>query len=321
MNRGSTQRVNSQGPRTGFTLIELLVVIAVIAVLMALLFPVVNRAREAGRRAKCVGNLRQMQTAWYAYAVDHDDYIVNGCPGTSAHPGTGRDNYGEGWLSGRRLYAPPPRSAAEGEAIMGAGALARYVGDVRAYRCPNRYRGLNYDVAVMFGWQWLNSYGIVPSMNTLPPEVWSRADPKVRPTRTIGRTVLYVKKTSELVHPGPSTRTVFADYGLPGAGYSDRFDGGPDSWWGFGGTPGILLGPDVPIHHSGGTCLSFADGHSEYWKWTDPNVMAWGQYWDKVVRYGPGFRSLTRPAELSMPLQCEDAARTFRAVWGVDPRK
>ena len=44
--------------RRGFTLIELLVVIAIIAILAAILFPVFARAREAGRKAACMSNLR-----------------------------------------------------------------------------------------------------------------------------------------------------------------------------------------------------------------------------------------------------------------------
>ena len=62
----------------GFTLIELLVVIAIIAVLMAILIPTLNRAREQGKRATCLSNLKQLQLAWVMYADDFDGKIVNG---------------------------------------------------------------------------------------------------------------------------------------------------------------------------------------------------------------------------------------------------
>lgn len=59
----------------GFTLIELLVVIAIIAILAAILLPALNSARERGRSASCVSNLKTFGSALQQYCADWDDYF------------------------------------------------------------------------------------------------------------------------------------------------------------------------------------------------------------------------------------------------------
>lgn len=260
--------------RVAFTLIELLVVIAVIAILMAILIPTLNKAREHGKRTVCWNNLRDLTLAWTLYADDNNGRIVNGEAGYD-RPGE-KAWIGAAWATDYRAVAPTPRPEKEQVMAIMAGALWPYSKNIKVYRCPTGRRGE------------LVTYTIMDSMN-------GRTSGRGLPASyREGKTVLWVRKLSDMVSPTPGERAVFLDEGKAS----------PDSyavhyplrqWW------------DAPMfRHSIGTCVSWADMHVSTWKWKEPQTRKLA--WDSEN----GLYSSNTPA--APP--AEDLKTVQRACWG-----
>ena len=243
----------SRDARTGFTLIELLVVIAIIAILAAILFPVFAQAREKARTISCLSNTRQMGTSILMYSQDYDELYPLAF---------GYDTGTNGWAWNFRLPVPtswgvPVNGRANASISNWINSTAPYTKNLQVLTCPS---GNNIGFA-----------GGNPYPNSTLPRAkvslsyngllmaYSQAGvatPSNLPMLTEGYGSAQIDGLSlafpALICSDASNRScTYQPCGGSGNGSSS-------AWFGtFGKNAGV---------HSGGSNLTFTDGHAKYRK-------------------------------------------------------
>jgi prepilin-type N-terminal cleavage/methylation domain-containing protein len=214
--------------KQAFTLIELLVVIAIIAILAAILLPVLSRAKERAQRVHCLNNQRQLSLGWQLYADEDSGILASNdwdfLDGNIAEATT------KSWVVGNATLDTAQTNIT-------TGSIFPYVKNIACYHCSTDQSFVQGTSTLT-----LRSYSLSCFMGG-PPADTDQWD--IRP----------VHHLTQILKPANSLTFIEEDSSSIDDGhflYSDTIA----AWF------------NIPAwRHSSGDTLSFADSHVEYWKW------------------------------------------------------
>ncbi len=255
--------------RQAFTLIEVLVVVAIIALLIAILLPALRRAREDARRTVCLHNLKMLGQCWVLYHTENQGNLVAGvAAGGEVDLGPPikvntewLKTHAPGWV---KYIGTRPKDQPVSTQLWGirTGALFRYTCTEAIYRCPHARE------------KELRTYSTNQGVNGYIDGAFSDNGVTVRWTDWVAQRIDALKT--------PSIRLAFFD------DFPENWDAcwmlspvSQDRWWN-----------PLSLRHDLGTTLTFADGHSERWLWTDPRTRKFAKIgwddWFKAEGLGSG---------------------------------
>jgi prepilin-type N-terminal cleavage/methylation domain-containing protein/prepilin-type processing-associated H-X9-DG protein len=234
----------------GFTLIELLLVIAIIAILAAMLLPVLNKAKIKAQAITCLANNKQFILAWTMYADDNQDALVMNVP-LNPDPLGPNGSWCDGWEN----WTPDNRDNTNTLLITKA-KLGPWVSrSTGIYKCPaDRYlcveNGQNMPRVRSFS---MNAFLEGFAYSRTRSSTWY---PGYLCYNTMGDIAGSL--------PGPVNLFVTAEE------HPDCID---DAW--------LITDPTTPnewfnlpaSYHNGALGVSFADGHAEIHKWRDARTI------------------------------------------------
>jgi prepilin-type N-terminal cleavage/methylation domain-containing protein/prepilin-type processing-associated H-X9-DG protein len=225
--------------RLGFTLIELLVVIAIIAILAAMLLPALTKAKEKSKATQCLNNMKQLQICYRMYVDDNNDTLP---PNTSSSSSSTLTN---SWVIGDAQSDTTPDNIKQG-------MLFQYNKSVSLYVCPS------------------DQARTAPKLPLYPggaPQTRSCSiDYALGSGNPAYRGVTPIAKFTGIINPAPTLKIVFVDENERSVG--DGCFGiypassGTKAWWNVPGS-----------RHNQGCTFSFADGHTETWRWRGTAVL------------------------------------------------
>lgn len=245
-----------------FTLIELLVVIAVIALLLAIIVPALQNAKQLAAQIPCMANQKAISQAFYMYQEDHSGYTVSGSSWRTpaekrAEAQTQAGAKGRDWVcapveeTSPGLFVDHRGDATTEYEIEGIkqGTMWPYLESIDVFQCPAD----NRDAKIGVGFR---SYSMIGTIaDEYPPY--------------ISYDKHSIEKYMEITSPGSKYITVEE--------MDQQFGWNAGSWViNLSSSPGYWYDP-VAGWHTKGMTLGFADGHAEKIKWQESETIEWLQ--------------------------------------------